>query len=306
MDYYDIPSSYTLINEKTKGAITYLIAVYQNPNILALTGCFMLHSHDYIQISYVTRGSVEFWVENIPYRVKQGEGIFINVDKIHMAKALEENSAYMNFTIQLKNFYVFFHEFDGHKYVDKFTTNPNLSAIFLQDGIPWQNQILGILREVYHLYVGEPFGYELKIVSDLITLWHILITENKSFIDDFSSEFELEQKRIRDAIIYIEEHYKEKISLSDIAGHLHICKEEICRLFKRKLKMSCFNYITDYRLMMAINLLSYTNMPIGEIAMDSGFDKFSHFTNCFKKKVGCAPSEYRKKVKAISNKAADV
>ncbi|WP_276852167.1 helix-turn-helix domain-containing protein [Enterocloster lavalensis] len=303
MDTHDIPSSYTLINEKAKGAITYLIAIYQNPDILALTGCFMPHSHDYIQFSFVTRGRVEFWVERKSYQISQGQGIFINADKIHMAKALEENSTYMNFTIQLKNFYVFFHEFDGHQYIDRFTANPGLTAIFLQDEVPWQNEILKILKEIYHLYVEEPFAYELKIVSDLILLWHTLILENRELIDDCPSEYDLEQKRIHDAIIYIEEHYQEKITLSDIAGHLHICKEEVCRLFKRKLNMSCFNYITDYRLMTAINLLSHTNRSIGEIAMDSGFDKFSHFTNCFKKKVGCSPTDYRKRVKAISGKA---
>lgn len=49
-------------------------------------------------------------------------------------------------------------------------------------------------------------------------------------------------------ITFIQENYQQKLELEDIARHVHLCKSECCRIFKRYMKESLFDYLLKYRI----------------------------------------------------------
>ncbi len=275
MNNFDIPTNVKWTNENSRGSISYLIDVYQDPQNLTLTGFIKMHSHPEIQLCYVTRGEVEFIVENIRYTAAKGEVVYIKPEYL----------------------IPFLSNIDGHRYIYHFLHDSNFASLHIRSETGWQEKVIQLLKNIYRLYQEQTFAYELQIVSCLVQLWYEMIHGNEERILDRDSEETLSQKRIKRALKYIEEHYQETIELRDIAEELGVSNGEVSRLFKKMLNETCFEHIGNYRIMRSMDLLNYTDMSISEIALKTGFNSFSYYTKYFKNKVGCSPSAYRNQIK---------
>lgn len=111
-----------------------------------------------------------------------------------------------------------------------------------------------------------------------------------------------EQNENENEIIqYIKEHYKEKLLLEDIASHFNYSVGHLCRKFKSDTGGTIINYITKYRISMAMRLLfERKELNIDEIAYEVGFNDVQYFTNSFKKLVGTTPGKYRTEATATT------
>ena len=94
---------------------------------------------------------------------------------------------------------------------------------------------------------------------------------------------------------YISQHYGEKISLQHIAEHVHMSVSHISTKFKNELGITINDYILNYRLSIAKNLLiNSPKMSISEIALSIGFYDSAHFSRAFKSTFGITANEFRK------------
>lgn len=94
---------------------------------------------------------------------------------------------------------------------------------------------------------------------------------------------------------YVCQHYREKILLDDIADHLHISPTYLSRIFSREMKIRLQEYISQFRVERAANLLKYSGESISGIGDYVGFPSQSYFGNTFKKYMGMTPGQYREK-----------
>lgn len=101
-------------------------------------------------------------------------------------------------------------------------------------------------------------------------------------------------ERIHNAIMYIEEHLSEELSLAELADHVSLSAPYFSKLFKDVLGTSLSEYITNARLQQAQILLGQTDLSIEKIAEKVGFANGNYFCNVFKKRYGVAPSEFRR------------
>ncbi len=101
-------------------------------------------------------------------------------------------------------------------------------------------------------------------------------------------------ERIYNAIMYIEEHLAEELSLTELADHVSLSAPYFSKLFKDVLGTSLSEYITNARLQQAQILLGQTDLSIERIAEKVGFANGNYFCNVFKKRYDVAPSEFRK------------
>ncbi len=93
---------------------------------------------------------------------------------------------------------------------------------------------------------------------------------------------------------YIEENYKKKISLSDMANELHANKTYLSRLYKNKTGINLFDAIMDKKIEVAKKYLKTTNLKTYEIAEEIGIDDAGYFSKIFKKRTGFSPRQYKK------------
>ena len=101
--------------------------------------------------------------------------------------------------------------------------------------------------------------------------------------------------RLSDVFIFIKEHYKEEISLLEIAKIANLTPTSFCRMFKVKAKKSFVEYLNEVRISAACKFLIETDMGISEIAYQCGYKTASNFNRIFKKLTGVTPKEYKKK-----------
>lgn len=92
---------------------------------------------------------------------------------------------------------------------------------------------------------------------------------------------------------YVYEHYSEDITRNEIAKELFLTSEYLSKLYKKKTGKILKDFINEYRVGKAKELLSSGNMSISEVALAVGFDNLSYFSTLFKKIVGVTPKEYR-------------
>jgi two-component system response regulator YesN len=92
---------------------------------------------------------------------------------------------------------------------------------------------------------------------------------------------------------YIHTHYKEKIDLNSIAGHVSISPAYASISFKKYTGKGVIEYLTWVRIEKAKELLRLTNMNLAEIAAAVCFDNMYYFSKVFKKYVHISPGRYR-------------
>ena len=102
------------------------------------------------------------------------------------------------------------------------------------------------------------------------------------------------QRAIEQAIRYMESNYNESLSLDEIATQVFLSPNYFSELFKRRVGVAPWEYVTQLRLDEACALLKQTDRSITDIALSTGFSDSSYFSKIFKERFAQTPSQYRK------------
>ena len=158
--------------------------------------------------------------------------------------------------------------------------------------------------EQLHLMFRQNGYRSTALVQTLVTTLAIMI--RKTFLYELPESLESTKDPAHDILLYIAEHYAEEISLKALSEHFCISVTHLSRLFTGSYYMSPINYLIDFRMFKARNYLYETNLSITAISQKVGYKNVNHFTNLFVKRIGCMPSEYRKRNKDLpENKPFD-
>jgi two-component system response regulator YesN len=128
-------------------------------------------------------------------------------------------------------------------------------------------------------------------IRDSVETWetHLAETANvKSMIKSVSKE-------VADVLQYIRERYDQNISLKEISDHVQLSPNYMSLLFKKEMGRNLIEYLTNYRLEKAKELLRSTTLKTYEIAETVGVPDSAYFSRIFKKATGVSPLEFRKK-----------
>ena len=104
----------------------------------------------------------------------------------------------------------------------------------------------------------------------------------------------IEHPRLRDAVLFIEGHYGENITLSDISSHSGINHTTLTALMKKELGCTAIEYLAQYRITVSKKQLRFTDVPIKEIANMVGYKTVQHFNRVFKDITGKTPAAFRR------------
>lgn len=102
------------------------------------------------------------------------------------------------------------------------------------------------------------------------------------------------QKRILEAIAYVEKHYTEAISADHLSVEFDMDARRLQAGFKKLTGLTIHLYIVQHRILKAMEDLDNSNFTLKVIAEMHGFASESHFIDLFKKKTGITPTQYRK------------
>lgn len=287
---------------KEHGDLEYPVGAYLVSFDAMHMGYVGWHWHDEMEISLIKSGRAEFVINDETFTLSEGQAIFINKNALHAVHPIEnENCIYV--TIVFQPFFLFGH---GHTkmaatYLTPVTSHPDLRYVLFDGTESIHTDIVTILEEIFSLNLKKPFGYEIHTRSALSTFWLLLLehigkTAPPSSIDK-NGQLTLDEARTRKAILYIQKHYSDTISLDDIAASIHVSKGECCRCFKRSMNLTPFEYLMKYRIFMAAGTLrSNPSLSMATLASSVGFNSSSYFNKLFRKYLNCTPTEYRSNI----------
>ena len=153
------------------------------------------------------------------------------------------------------------------------------------------SQYAAILTDIYTLASSSDYIRDMRIngkLNDLLTLlmessWHRGAHTNAPKKMDISL-----------VKSFLDEHYKEKLSLESVASHFFIDKHYLARLFKEQYGVTLVTYLQQVRITHAKRMLRFTNKSIEEIGLECGIGELNYFSRVFKKLEGVSPSEFRR------------
>lgn len=257
------------------------------------SGSFMWHWHPEIEITYVQKGTMCYKVNHMVYHLKEGDIVFNNSGALHSGTMEnQEDCAYIPVTFDPRLIYGFFQSTINSKYVDPVIQDSMLPAICIDQSESWHKPFREYLLRIIALDEKKPDFYELDITICLQSMWRLLL-EHITYEPQASRENSLEYDRIKKILSYIEENYQNKITLNDIAGHIHLCESECTRLFKRHMNTTLFAFLQEYRIERSLEFLQ-DDQPVSAVADKAGFSDPNYYSKVFAKIKGCSPREYRK------------
>lgn len=142
-------------------------------------------------------------------------------------------------------------------------------------------------------YRTEYFEFQLK--AQLNQLFFLLFENGYVISKEQSLEGYRKEEKIRTIIDYIGSHYQEELTIDQLAQICGYSDTHFMNFFKKHLGVSCMEYVIQFRLRKAAELLQHSTLPVLEIATQSGFNNLSNFNRQFKKYYQITPSQYRKK-----------
>ena len=257
-----------------------------------IAACIPLHWHDHLEIYVQQMGLVQIGIGEDCYILKPGEGCFINSGVLHSFTAIEPDvCSYHSFLIDPGIIGGMPGSVFDTKYMKPLIEK---GPAFLAFSPEMDKPYFTAFDKIFHLCQQEPSGYELKIRNQLSDL--ILYLHEKSNILSSRRIPPLTDTKMKQMLTWIDENLGNDISLNDIATSTSICPRECQRIFRRYLHYTPMDYLRHRRLLRAASLLSSTDLPITEIALECGFSSPSYFSMQFKKLAGLTPLEYRKTV----------
>lgn len=152
-------------------------------------------------------------------------------------------------------------------------------------------QYAAILTDIHSLASSSDYIRDMRIngkLNDLLTLlmessWHREAHSNAPKKMDISL-----------VKSFLDEHYKEKLSLESVASHFFIDKHYLARLFKAQYGVTLVTYLQQVRITHAKRMLRFTDKSIEEIGLECGIGDLNYFSRVFKKLEGISPSEFRR------------
>lgn len=131
----------------------------------------------------------------------------------------------------------------------------------------------------------------LEIIGRHLTGLH----ENLIFLEKINTPGKIESIRR-----YIEKHYRERLSLEDVAQKFYISSSSLAHSFKKEMNIPFNAYVNSFRVNEVKKQLADTKLSISEIALNCGFGSIAQFNRVFRAETGITAGQYRRK--AISSR----
>ena len=249
-----------------------------------------VHWHDEFEIIYVRSGFLTVSISGESYIGKTGEAFVVSPGNLHLMGSQSGTVDYYTFLFPLK--YISFRTDDM---LDEKLLEP-LNSGHLMICPRVKDTAKELCEQLIEIYEAKKDESESKITTQvrtkIILLQFILEMWKKGFVieNDTSGRNIVEKEMVS----YIQQNFTGKISLKEFGEQFHLSEKYISRYFKEHFHITLSQYVTYLRLEHAKQLLQDTDIPVTDVAMQSGYQNVSYFIRSFQKAYAVSPLKYRK------------
>ena len=254
------------------------------------------HGHDFLEISYIDRGTVGHTLNGQETVLRQGDYVIVDHGSIHSYRAFD-SEGYDNLDClfrpelldpALKGFHSLrsvLEHYLLHFNIQAFTTDPAAIVFHDDDG-----RVRALLTEMTEEAERREAGYTEILRCHLIELFVLTMRR----LDDVEA-LATGQDISAFLTAYVSEHYMEDLTLRDLAIRLKYSLPYVSKRFKEDTGVNFVRYLQNYRVAEACRLLVSSDKTITEITEMVGYHDVKFFSGLIKRETGLSPSEYRRR-----------
>lgn len=249
-----------------------------------------LHWHDEIELLYPLSGEADIILDGEAYRLLKRHLLVVESCQVHSTHSYNSSSMFLCIHLSRDRLREYISDIDTLR----LRCDP---GVISDSNFPDYLDICRLLDELTRLYVKEDSAFALEadgiILQVAARLYEFFSFRTTALpvTDGMSAE------RIHRIISFVEEHFREPVSLSDAAGELNLGKEYFCRFFKKNMGISFLQYVNEVRAAHTYYDLLHTDLSVSEIMEKNGFTNQKLFNRCFREIYGCTPTAVRKNVR---------
>jgi AraC-like DNA-binding protein len=271
---------------------SFLVRAFADPNYCNRP---RWHCHPEYEIVYISNGRGKRHIgDHISY-YEDGDLIFLGPDLPHFGFTEELYEQHVEIVLQMKE------DFLGESFLDK-PEMLDIRQMFQRSrqGISFYGDTK---REVGELLKQMPERAPFERLLMLLSVLQKMALSNEYRLlgaNGFGIEVNAQdQDRMRAVYFYVEENFKDAISLAEVARRVNMTIPAFCRYFKRLTNKTFIQFVNEYRVAHASRMLSDESLSISVIGFESGFNNISHFNKQFREIMKISPRDYRKKLRKI-------
>lgn len=261
------------------------LAVYQCGHQKCEPGhCYGYAIRDHYLVHYIVSGSGEYSVNGEKYELSKGDGFLICPSISTMYKASQSDP--------WEYYWVGFYGTEAKHLLKQANLGPQNLVFHNED-----KEIRHLMSRMHHTLKNpesadsETLGYLYLFLSKLIEQYQ---SENKGKRNNSTGYVEK-------AINYIKCNYSRPVTIQEVADYIGLDRSQLFRLFKLHMDLSPQQYIINFRVAKACELMGSADLSIEEIAHSVGFEYLSYFFRIFKRETGMTPLQYRDDLKKKSS-----
>ena len=253
---------------------------------------FFPHKHqDYLELFYVYHGNGRYMVGGETYGITKGDIVICNAGVLH-SKSCEHAENLRSYSIGITNLAL-------HLLPDNWLCSSDAVPVLSCGSL--SGSVGEMFRLIYLLSSDQQHLADICncLATALVLLAHELLQSRDKHKQCLSAnETSVTAERIRQ---YLDEHFRETLTLPDIGKALNISEYYLAHIFKDAFDSPPMQYVMKRRIGEAQNLLSDTDMSITDITYHLGFSSVSHFTSSFSRYVGTSPGKYRQSLQHMDD-----
>lgn len=251
------------------------------------------HWHSEFEINLVVRGEGEFTCGDERFIARAGDLLILPPNQLHSAYTIQKQ--------ELVYYALVFHPaLLGANTGDRCAgecvrplMNGTLKIVpHITPAMEGYSQLRACADSMFQCVSQNTPHADMLLKSELLRLFWVLEGNEKLLSREPAQESGRED--MRPAIEYLMEHFREEISVEELARLSHLSKSYFMSCFKKAAGVSAMEYLAQLRIHAACEALSGSQERVSEIAYRCGYGNLSNFNRQFKRIAGCSPKEYRR------------
>lgn len=236
------------------------------------------HSHSYTELFYIVGGEGQFQINDSIFPVKTHQLVIVNPNIMHTEVSYEAHPL---------------------EYIVIGIEGLELSIPGTDEGrycfysFPERNGVLACMQSILQEMHDRGPEYQTVCQAYMEIILVQLMRNASVSATQVHSRFPA-NRQCASVRYYIDQHYKENITLDQLSEAVNINKYYMAHAFKREYGISPINYLIACRIREGKRLLAETDLSLSQIANMLGFSSSSYFSQSFRNSEGISPSEYRK------------
>lgn len=252
------------------------------------------HWHDELEAVLVREGRVTVFVEGERRELGPGEGCFIAAGALHHARREGEGP------VELRS--VVFHprlvgggveSVFWQNYLRPLLSNAANRCVWLSEAVPWEREALESMEAAWRACGEEPPGFEFLAREGLSRMVFLLSAHRPAARKPPSEKALRDGERMKAMLRFIQERCSEELTVAQIARSAAVSESECLRCFRSMTGTTPMQYVRQFRIQRAAELLESTEEKVADIGAACGFQEMSYFARTFRALKGKTPRQYR-------------